>query len=55
MTAGIDKASDHEDTNSPPILVWDFLVRVGHRVLVSLFFVSYMLVFMFIGSPATLA
>lgn len=55
MTAGINKASDYEDTDSPQALVWDFLVYIGHWLLVLPFFVSCLLVFMFIASPAALA
>jgi mono/diheme cytochrome c family protein len=55
MTADINKASDRKDPNSPQALVWNVLVRIGHWLLVLLFFVSCLLVFMFIGSPATLA
>lgn len=41
MPAGINNASDHDDTNSPQVLVWDVLVRIGHWLLVLLFFVTY--------------
>lgn len=41
MPADASKAANHEDTNSPQVFVWDILVRIGHWLIVVLFFVAY--------------
>ncbi len=40
MPLGTDETANHQ-TNASQVLVWDLLVRVGHWLLVVLFFVAY--------------
>ena len=40
MSLGTDEAANRQ-TNGTQVLVWDLLVRVGHWLLVVLFFVAY--------------
>jgi len=42
MPVRTDEASSEQCTNTPEVLVWDLLVRVGHWLLVVLFFVAYL-------------
>ena len=41
MALGTEKFSNHQDSSSFQISVWDLLVRIGHWLLVLFFFVAY--------------
>jgi len=41
MATRIDKTGDDDGAGAPEVVIWDPLVRVGHWLLVVLFFVAY--------------